>query len=97
VGLGSKGIAQEDDAVEGFVGNFGADLGVAAEWTRLLAFDVEAGLLGDPFARGAGSYQVERRQQVRVLPGEVDDVGLLLVVGDEGRRASCQTMDAPGG
>jgi len=49
VRLGGQGVAQEHDGVDAVLGDLGADLDVPAQTARLLALDVEVGLLGIRF------------------------------------------------
>ncbi len=58
VGLGGQGVTEEDDAVDGLVGDLAGDLDVATERPGGFAFDGQIRLLGDPLARRRSAEEV---------------------------------------
>jgi hypothetical protein len=83
VWLGRERVAEEDDPVARARGDLGTDLEVATQRSRLLPFDVEGGRLSEALAGRSGRHEVALAEEVLVFLYEIDEFGLLLVVGDE--------------
>lgn len=83
VRLGLQGIPEEDDNVDLPFGDFCADLLIAAERARKIAFDLQPRRFGNEFCRRARAAKVELGKRFLIGDRPLNDLVFLVVVRDE--------------
>jgi hypothetical protein len=87
VWLGLERIPEEDQTIDLAFGDAGADLLVAAERAALKFVDRQPELLLEQMAGGAGREELVGGEEIDVESGPLEQLELLVVVGDQGDRA----------
>lgn len=83
VRLGLQGIPEKDDDVDLPFGDLCADLLIAAERARKIAFDLQPRRFGNEFCRRARAAKVELGKRFLIGDRPLNDLVFLVVVRDE--------------
>src|SRR5918996_1498908 len=93
--MSGQRVPEEDHGMDLAAGDRGADLQVAALRPAGLQLDGQTEMLADEAAGRTGGHEMDTREDLQVRRYQIEEVVLLLVVGDQRHGGASRARSVP--